>query len=115
MGIHVKDRGGAVPPPELEHFELWCVSRGEVDAGKYVYTGDRRLWRRARREWAADHGWPGGEVEMLAGEVVIGDQPFDFAAVGLPHGGGWSRGDGEDGELVCGEHGLKPEDHCLCR
>jgi hypothetical protein len=70
------------PPKELEHFELWCVSRGELDLKAHVYTGDRGQWIAARRQWFEVYGWPGGQSAMLAGEVD-GDEgePWDEGMV----------------------------------
>ncbi|MGO9251510.1 MAG: hypothetical protein ACLP5J_08970 [Mycobacterium sp.] len=99
--------GKIVPPRELEDFALWCVYRGEF--GDHVYTGDRGLWIEARRGWAEVHGWPGGESVMLAGEVIVADEPWEPE---FPHGGLWERPTLDDGLGVrCAAHNLRPDEH----
>ena len=100
-------------PDEVESYVFWCIARGEVDEAAHEYTGDKAVWIAARHAWAAQHGWPGGEDAMLAGEVDDDDDelPEDvFEAIGLPHSGAWHPRKGE-GVLVCREHDLTPVEH----
>ena len=96
-----------VVPDELDSFIYWCIERGEM--ANHEYTGDRLAWVAARHDWAEVRGWPGGESAMLAGEAEEPDQDA-FEEVGLPHGGGWRRREGED-FLTCCEHEATVDEH----
>jgi hypothetical protein len=59
----------AAVPLRLAHLIVDDWSPGDPSA---AYAA----WQRTRREWAAEHGWPGGEQAMRAEEFA--------AAISLP-------------------------------
>jgi hypothetical protein len=77
-----RPNGGEAPPRELEDWYLWCINSGAFDTTAHSYDESKRPeWVRQRRAWAAEHGWPGGEAAMLAGEVIVEEEPWDPEAI----------------------------------
>jgi hypothetical protein len=63
--------GGAVPPPELLNYIVWCASRGLAPFGIADDMASLRAayaqweaWEAEREMWAAAHGCKGDDLDM---------------------------------------------------
>ena len=62
-----RGHGVVEPPQELADWYLWAINHDAYTPDRRAYDMSKRPeWKRARREWFAANGWPGGEAAMLA-------------------------------------------------
>ncbi|REE74376.1 hypothetical protein C8E05_3811 [Rhodococcus wratislaviensis] len=67
-------------PAELLDFGLWCKHRGHIGYEEVIFD----QWCDDRAAWSDAHGWPGGDDQRLAEEVVApvpDEDPFDWSKI----------------------------------